>query len=144
MKKKRKRKRKCYTGLTMIIGKCIVDGLTLNYITGHECGCVVVALQQAVSQIALDLQTKEITSEFLFELCRVRGVKLDAEPEKWIDQGQAHLSAHGLLQVEPVLQKVVLNWQENNQLAPFRTLVSLFLVYTETTHDRRTFAPCMS
>ena len=77
---------------------------TLNYIAGHEGGSVVVALQQALGEVALYLQAEQVARELLLELRRIRRVELDAEPEERIDQRQPHLPANWFLEVQPVLR----------------------------------------
>ena len=75
----------------------------MNQVGGDEGGCLVVALEDALSQILLDLHTKEIASELLLELGRVRGVELDGEAKKRVRQRQFQLPVHRLFQVQPVL-----------------------------------------
>lgn len=38
----------------------------------------------------------------LFQLGRIRCIKLNAEAQHWIDEWEAHLAIHRLLQIQPV------------------------------------------
>ena len=78
----------------------------MNDVAGHECGGVVVALERARGEVALDLQPEEVARVLLLDLRRrVRRVELDAKPEERVARREPHLVVHLLVQVQPVLSE---------------------------------------
>ncbi len=80
--------------------------VTLNEVGGNKGGRIVIALQHAVRQVLLDLHTKEVACEFLFQLSRIGRVEFDGKAQQWVRRGQLQLPVHRLLQVQPVLDLV--------------------------------------
>jgi hypothetical protein len=80
--------------------------VTLNEVGGNKGGRIVIALQYAVCQVLLDLHTKEVACEFLFQLSRIGRVEFDGKAQQWVRCGQLKLSVHRLFHVQPVFDLV--------------------------------------
>jgi hypothetical protein len=78
--------------------------ITLDDVAGHEGGSVVVALETARGQVALDLQAKEVARVLLLELSWVVCVEFNTESQERIDQRESDLAIQCLLQIEPVFR----------------------------------------
>lgn len=59
----------------------------LNDVAGHQRASVVVALENAIGEIAFDLEAKEEARELLLQLTGIGGVEFDAESQHWFDEG---------------------------------------------------------
>lgn len=64
---------------------------TLNNVRGHEGRRIIVTLEQALSQVTLQLQTKQVARELFLQLRGVRRVELYAEPYEGIHERQPYL-----------------------------------------------------
>lgn len=90
-------------GVVGVVLGDVVAALGLHNVAGHEGGGVVVALQVAVGEVSLHLETEQVAGVLLLQLAGVGRVELDAEVEQRVDQRQSKLTRHWLLQVQPIL-----------------------------------------
>lgn len=92
-------------GVVGVVLGYVVATLGLHDIAGHKGGCVVVALQVAVREVAFHLEAKQVAGVLLFQLTGVGSVEFDAEVEQRVDQRQPQLTGHWFLQVQPILRE---------------------------------------
>lgn len=105
--------------------------LTLDDVWGHEGGRVIIALEVALRQVALDLKAEQVAGVLLLQLTRVRDVELHHEPQQRLTCTQTYLLVHWLVSIQPVLKQIIIIYQIGSFFQFFQYIVDspLLLCY---------------